>query len=307
MPVRIPNSLPAAQVLKDENIFVMTERRARIQEIRPLKIAILNLMPTKEVTETQLLRLIGNTPLQVDVTLLRTASYQARNVSSAHLDTFYKTFDEVRDSKFDGLIITGAPVEMLDFEEVQYWNELTRIMDWAVEHVFSTLYICWAAQAGMYYRYGVPKYELEKKCSGVYRHRILVRNCPLLRGFDDYFFAPHSRHTEVRAENIVNVPELQILCDSVKAGVYLVASRDGKHVFVTGHAEYDADTLKLEYERDTARGLNPQIPYNYFPEDDPTREPMVRWRAHGNLLFSNWLNYYVYQETPYDIDQIGKR
>ncbi|MGN0743197.1 MAG: homoserine O-succinyltransferase [Candidatus Fimadaptatus sp.] len=307
MPVRIPNSLPAAQVLKDENIFVMTERRARIQEIRPLKIAILNLMPTKEVTETQLLRLIGNTPLQVDITLLRTASYQARNVSSAHLDTFYKTFDEVRDSKFDGLIITGAPVEMMEFEEVQYWNELTSIMDWAEEHVFSTLYICWAAQAGMYYRYGVPKYELETKCSGVYRHRLLYKNCPLLRGFDDYFFAPHSRHTEVRAEDIARVPELQLLCDSVKAGVYLVASRDGKHVFVTGHAEYDADTLKLEYERDMARGLNPHIPYNYFPDDNPANEPMVRWRSHGNLLFSNWLNYYVYQETPYDIEQIGRK
>lgn len=307
MPVRIPNSLPAAQVLKDENIFVMTERRARIQEIRPLRIAILNLMPTKEVTETQLLRLIGNTPLQVDITLLRTASYQARNVSSAHLDTFYKTFDEVRDSKFDGLIITGAPVEMMDFEEVQYWNELTHIMDWAEDHVFSTLYICWAAQAGMYYRYGVPKYELERKCSGVYRHRLLYKNCPLLRGFDDYFFAPHSRHTEVRAEDILKVPELQLLCDSVKAGVYLVASRDGKHVFVTGHAEYDADTLKLEYERDMARGLNPQIPYNYFPDDNPANEPMVRWRSHGNLLFSNWLNYYVYQETPFDIEQIGRK
>ena len=307
MPVRIPNSLPAAQVLKDENIFVMTERRARIQEIRPLKIAILNLMPTKEVTETQLLRLIGNSPLQIDITLLRTASYQARNVSSAHLDTYYKTFDEVRDNKFDGLIITGAPVEMMEFEEVQYWNELTRIMDWAETHVFSTLYICWAAQAGMYYRYGVPKYELPRKCSGVFRHRLLYKNFPLLRGFDDYFFAPHSRHTEVRAEDIAKVPELQLLCDSVKAGVYLVASRDGKHVFVTGHCEYDAYTLKYEYERDLARGLNPDIPYNYFPDDNPENEPMVRWRSHGNLLFTNWLNYYVYQETPYDIEQIGRR
>lgn len=306
MPVRIPNSLPAAQVLKDENIFIMTERRARIQDIRPLRIAILNLMPTKEVTETQLLRLIGNTPLQVDVTLLRTASYQARNVSSAHLDTFYKTFDEVRDSKFDGLIITGAPVEMLEFEEVQYWNELTHIIDWADTHVFSSMYICWAAQAGMYYRYGVPKYDLKRKCSGVYRHRILYRNMPLLRGFDDYFFAPHSRHTEVHADDILKVPELQLLSDSAKAGVYLVASRDGRHVFVTGHAEYDAYTLKLEYERDLARGLHPDVPYNYFPDDNPENEPMVRWRSHGNLLFSNWLNYYVYQETPYDIEEIGK-
>ena len=307
MPIKIPVGLPAGDTLENENIFVMNDFRAEHQDIRPLKIAVLNLMPTKITTETQLIRLLSNSSLQIDLTLLRTATHRSTHTPEEHMEAFYKDFSSIKNDRYDGLIITGAPVEMLDFEEVQYWNELTRIMDWAEEHVFSTLYICWAAQAGMYYRYGVPKYELEKKCSGVYRHRILVRNCPLLRGFDDYFFAPHSRHTEVRAENIVNVPELQILCDSVKAGVYLVASRDGKHVFVTGHAEYDADTLKLEYERDTARGLNPQIPYNYFPEDDPTREPMVRWRAHGNLLFSNWLNYYVYQETPYDIDQIGKR
>ena len=304
MPVRIPNSLPAAQVLKDENIFVMTERRARIQEIRPLKIAILNLMPTKEVTETQLLRLIGNTPLQVDITLLRTASYQARNVSSAHLDTFYKTFDEVRDSKFDGLIITGAPVEMMEFEEVQYWKELTNIMDWAEEHVFSTLYICWAAQAGMYYRYGVPKYELETKCSGVYRHRLLYKNFPLLRGFDDYFFAPHSRHTTIRRSDVEETESLKILASSDEAGVYAITTSRGRQIFITGHPEYDADTLRREYLRDKSQNLPIEKPVNYFPDDDDTRDPLVSWRSHANLLYSNWLNYFVYQTTPYDISTI---
>jgi len=302
----IPDSLPAVKILTDENIFVMTLGRAQRQDIRPLRIVILNLMPTKEVTETQLLRVIGNTPLQVDVTLLRTASYRSRNVSSDHMDAFYRTFDEIRDLKFDGLIITGAPVEMMEFEEVDYWDELTRVMDWAQSHVFSTLYICWAAQAGMYYRFGVPKYELEKKCSGVYRHRVLVRNCPLLRGFDDAFHAPHSRHTEVRAADIAIVPELILLCESEQAGVYLVISGDGKHVFVTGHSEYDPGTLRLEYERDTAKGMDVPVPFNYFPDDDPALPPDVRWRAHSNLLFQNWLNYYVYQETPYQIETIGE-
>lgn len=306
MPVKIPDDLPARQILADENIFVMSEQRAASQDIRPLRIAILNLMPTKVVTETQLLRVIGNTPLQVSVTLMRPASHISRNTPSEHLDAFYKTFEEIQHENFDGLIITGAPVEMMDFEEVDYWKELTAIMDWAQKHVFSTLYICWAAQAGMYYRYGVPKYELPSKCSGVFRHRVLVRNCPLLRGFDDMFFAPHSRHTEVRREDIERAPDLMLLCSSDRAGVYLAASRDGKHVFVTGHSEYDPHTLKLEYERDVAKGMNVPVPYNYFPDDDPTLPPIVRWRSHSNLLFQNWLNYYVYQETPYDIERIGE-
>ena len=306
MPVVVPDSLPAVKTLTDENIFVMTYGRAQGQDIRPLRIAILNLMPTKEVTETQLLRVIGNTPLQVDVALLRTASYRSRHVSTDHLDLFYRTFDQIRDQKFDGLIITGAPVEMMDFEEVDYWEELTLVMDWAQSHVFSTLYICWAAQAGLYYRFGVPKFELADKCSGVFRHRVLVRNCPLLRGFDDTFHAPHSRHTEVRAEDIAKAKELILLCESERAGVYLVMSRDGRHVFVTGHSEYDPNTLKLEYERDTTKGMDVPVPYHYFPEDDPSLAPNVRWRAHSNLLFQNWLNYYVYQVTPYQLEKIGQ-
>ncbi|NLG24824.1 MAG: homoserine O-succinyltransferase [Clostridiales bacterium] len=307
MPVNIPDNLPAAQVLRDENIFVMTERRATTQEIRPLQILILNLMPTKQVTETQLLRVIGNTPLQVEVTLMRTATHTSRHTPVEHLDAFYKTFDEVRGRKFDGLVITGAPVEMLPFEGVDYWDELKQIIDWAETHVFSTLYICWAAQAGLYYHYGVPKHELPQKCFGVFRHRVLVANHPLMRGFDASFHAPHSRHTEVRAEDIAKVPEIELLSVSDRAGVYIVASRDGKRVFVTGHSEYDPNTLKLEYERDLKKGLpNVQLPYHYYPDDDPTRQPNVRWRAHSNLLFQNWMNYFVYQETPYDIEQIGQ-
>ena len=306
MPVRIPDDLPAVAQLADENIFVMTNSRATGQDIRPLRIAILNLMPTKIVTETQLLRVIGNTPLQVDITLLHPATHDSKNVSAQHLEAFYHTYESVRDQKFDGLVITGAPVEMLPFEEVDYWAELTRIMDWAQRHVFSTLYICWAAQAGMYYRYNIPKYELQGKCSGVFRHRVLVRNCPLLRGFDDEFYAPHSRHTEVRAADIEREGELLLLCDSPEVGVYLVSSRDGKHVFVTGHSEYDGDTLRLEYERDVGRGMDVPLPRHYFPGDDPSRPPSVRWRGHSNLLFQNWLNYYVYQETPYEIERIGE-
>ena len=305
MPVKIPDHLPAAKTLQDENIFVMTEQRAVTQDIRPLRIALLNLMPTKIITETQLLRLIGNTALQIDVTMLRTATHASRNTAPEHLSAFYKTFDEVHREKFDGLIITGAPVEQMPFEEVNYWRELTHIMDWAVGHVFSTLYICWAAQAGMYYRYGIQKHDVPRKVSGVFEHHVLMRNTKLLRGFDDVFWAPHSRHTEVRAEEINAVPELSLLATSPEAGVYLVASNDGKHVFVSGHAEYDADTLKAEYERDTAKGLDIAPPAHYFPNDDPEAEPMVRWRAHANLLFANWLNYHVYQETPFDIDRIG--
>lgn len=307
MPVKVPDNLPAVQVLRDENIAVITEGRANVQDIRPLRIGILNLMPTKEVTETQLLRLIGNTPLQVEVKLLRTATYASKNVSQEHLKTFYSTLDEVRDQKFDGFVITGAPVELMRFEDVEYWQELTKIIDWAEEHVFSTLYICWAAQAGLYYHYGIPKYELKEKCFGVFRHKVLLPNNPLVRGFDTTFHAPHSRHTEVRAGDIEKIDELEILSVSDKAGVYIVASKDGKRVFVTGHSEYDPNTLKLEYERDIARGLDISVPYHYFPDDDPTKEPNVRWRAHSNLLFQNWLNYCVYQETPYDLDEIGKK
>ncbi|MBE5765657.1 MAG: homoserine O-succinyltransferase [Clostridiales bacterium] len=305
MPVKVPNNLPAVQVLQNENIFVMTEERASMQDIRPLRIAILNLMPTKEVTETQLLRVIGNTPLQVEVTLLRTATHLSRNTSTQHLEAFYKTFEDVRNEKFDGLVITGAPVEQMEFEEVNYWNELTQIIDWAEEHVFSTFYICWAAQAGLYYHYGVRKYPLEKKCFGVFEHRVLLPGHPLMRGFDSVFFAPHSRHTEVRSEDIATVDNLDVLAASADAGMYIAASPRGKRVFVTGHSEYDPNTLRLEYERDVNKGLEIEVPKNYFPDDDPTKPPCVRWRAHSNLLFQNWLNYCVYQETPYDYDLIG--
>jgi len=306
MPVKVPDNLPAVKILRDENIFVMTEGRATSQDIRPLRICILNLMPTKEVTETQLLRLIGNTPLQVEVTLLRTATHTSRNTPTEHLRTFYSTFGDIKDQKFDGLIITGAPVEMLKFEDVDYWPELTAIIDWARAHVFATLYICWAAQAALYYLYGVPKHELASKCFGVFRHKVLEPGDPLLRGFDAFFYAPHSRHTEVRAEDILMVPELTLLSVSEKAGVYLAANRAANQVFVTGHSEYDPYTLKSEYERDLKKGLdNVPFPYHYFQDDDPDNPPDVRWRAHSNLLFQNWLNYYVYQETPYDMDLIG--
>lgn len=301
MPVRIADDLPARQILEDENIFVMRMSRASAQEIRPLSLVILNLMPTKIVTETQLLRVLGGTALQVDITFLRTASHVSRNTSPEHLDAFYKTFDEIKHRRFDGLIITGAPVEQMAFEDVSYWNELVTIMDWAQDHVFSTLYICWAAQAGLYYRFGVPKYPLQSKCSGIYKHhRYMEKHSKLLRGFDDVFYAPHSRHTEVRVEDILGVDELELLAESWEAGVYIAASKDGKHVFVTGHAEYDADTLQGEYERDRQKGMDVPIPCNYFEDDDPSKTPLVRWRSHANLLFSNWLNYYVYQETPYD-------
>lgn len=301
MPVKIQDNLPAIDILAKENIFVMTTSRAAQQDIRPLHIAVLNLMPTKVVTETQLLRVIGNTPLQVEVTLLRTATHLSKHTPLEHLETFYKTFDEIQDTSFDGLIITGAPVEQLEYESVFYWQELTAIMDWAQKHVFSTMYICWAAQAGLFYRYGVEKYPLPSKMHGVFAHRVLNRQAPLVRGFDDVFNAPHSRHTEVRMEDLVKVPELEVLVCSDEAGAYLIASRDGKHVFVTGHCEYDADTLKNEYERDRAKGMDMPVPRHYFPDDDPSREPMVTWRSHANLLFANWLNYYVYQETPYDL------
>lgn len=304
MPIKIPDNLPAAEVLTNENIFVMTEERARHQDIRPIKIAILNLMPTKIVTETQLLRLLGNTPLQVDVVLLHPKTHVSKNTSPEHLETFYKVFDEVRNEKFDGLIITGAPVEQLEFEEVNYWEELTRIMEWSKYNVFSTFHICWGAQAGLYYHYGIPKYMLSEKMFGVFQHRVTKNNIPLLRGFDDRFYAPHSRHTEIREADLARVPDLEVLATSDEAGVYIVKARGGRQIFVTGHSEYDPLTLKAEYDRDVEKGLPIRPPRNYFPNDDPKQPPMVCWRGHANLLFSNWLNYYVYQETPYNLEEI---
>jgi homoserine O-succinyltransferase len=300
MPIKIPDCLPAYETLVKENIFVMTEHRAIHQDIRPLRIAILNLMPTKIVTETQILRLIGNSPLQVDVVLLHPKSHVSKNTPQEHLIQFYRHFDDVKDRKFDGLIITGAPVETLEFEEVDYWEELTRIMEWSKTHVFSTFHICWGAQAALYYHYGIPKYPLEKKMFGVFPHRINKQYVKLFRGFDDVFYVPHSRHTTVLRKDIEKVNELEILSESDEAGIYIVMSKDGKQVFITGHSEYDAGTLRNEYLRDKAKGLDIQIPKNYFPNDDETKEPVVSWRGHANLLYTNWLNYYVYQETPYD-------
>jgi homoserine O-succinyltransferase len=304
MPVKIPDDLPAAQVLHSENIFVMPEGRAMSQDIRPLKIAILNLMPTKIVTETQILRLIGNTPLQVDVVLLHPESHISKNTSQEHLLTFYKTFSEIKHETFDGMIITGAPVERLPFEEVDYWDELKEIMQWKLHNVTSTFHICWGAQAGLYYHYGIPKYDLGKKVFGVYPHSITRKNVKLLRGFDDTFYVPHSRYTEIRREDIEKVSELEILADSEDSGIYIVASKDGRQFFITGHSEYDAETLKNEYDRDIAKGMDIAIPENYFQDDDPAKPPIVCWRSHANLLFANWLNYYVYQETPYDLQKI---
>lgn len=301
MPVKIPNDLPAREVLASENIFVMDENRATSQDIRPLKIAILNLMPTKKETEIQLLRLIGNTPLQVEVELLHPETYQSKNTSADYLFKFYKTFSDINDQRFDGLIITGAPVEQMKFEEVAYWEELTKIMDWSKEHVTSVLHICWGAQAGLYHHYGIPKYALTTKKFGVYSHYANYANVPLLRGFDDRFFMPHSRHTEIRRADLKQVEDLMILCESAEAGPCIVASKDGTQVFITGHAEYDPETLKSEYDRDISKGLEIGVPQNYYPQDDPNQPPMVLWRSHANLLFSNWLNYYVYQVTPYDL------
>jgi homoserine O-succinyltransferase len=306
MPIKIPDHLPAKEILNQENIFVMDESVAFHQDIRPLKIALLNLMPTKETTETQILRLIGNTPLQVDLVLLHPKTHTSKNTSPEHLEAFYKTFDDVKDERFDGLIITGAPVEQLDFEDVNYWDELKCIMDWSVDNVTSTLHICWAAQAGLYHHYGVPKYPVEAKVFGVFPHYVSKPNVKLLRGFDEWFYVPQSRHTEVRREDIEKNPDLEILSESDESGVYIVASKDGKQIFVTGHSEYDACTLKWEYDRDINKGMDIAIPKNYYPNDDPTQMPRVTWRAHANLLFSNWLNYYVYQETPYDLNA-GKK
>ncbi len=304
MPIKIPNMLPATKILEDENIFVITETRAMTQDIRPLQIAILNLMPTKVATETQLARLLGNTPLQIEVEFLHPATHKSKNVSEDHLFSFYKTFDEVRHRKFDGMIITGAPVELLEFEEVDYWDELCEIMEWTKTNVTSTFHICWGAQAGLYYHYGIKKYSLSEKLFGVFPHIKDYKRSILMRGFDDTFMVPQSRHTTISREDVEKVPELKILASSEETGIYAIATDRGKQIFITGHSEYDADTLKKEYLRDKEAGKPIKIPKNYFPDDDDTKEPVVTWRSHANLLYSNWLNYFVYQTTPYDITTI---
>ncbi len=301
MPIRIPDSLPARAVLESENIFVMTEHRALHQDIRPLSLIILNLMPTKIVTETQLLRKLSNTPLQITVDLLRTTGHVSKNTDESHLDSFYTTFDQIKDRNYDGMIITGAPVENLDFADVDYWNELCEIMDWTRTHVHSTLHICWGAQAGLFYHYGIQKYSLPQKISGIFPHTALKPNSPLFRGLDDIFYVPHSRYTEVLAEDIQAVPQLELLAVSEEAGVFAVKSVDNRRLFLTGHAEYDADTLALEYKRDLEKGLDIEMPQHYFPNDDPSQVPIMRWRSTGQLIYNNWLNYYVYQTTPYDL------
>lgn len=305
MPIRIPNDLPAAGTLQQENIFVMPQDRAIKQDIRPLEIVLLNLMPTKIATETQLSRLLGNTPLQVNLELMHTSSHKSKNVSQEHLLSFYKSFDELKDRKFDGMVITGAPVELMDFEDVDYWPELCKIMQWSKTHVHSTFHICWGAQAGLYYHYGINKQPLPEKLFGVYPHQVEYKRSILLRGFDDRFWVPHSRHTTISRADIEAIPELKILASSEEAGVYAVMNKGGRQIFVTGHSEYDPETLKTEYLRDKNQGLSIGVPENYFPNDDDTCDPIVRWRGHANLLFSNWLNYFVYQTTPYDIMTIG--
>ena len=305
MPIRIPNDLPAAETLKQENIFVMTQTRATTQDIRPLEIVVLNLMPTKVVTETQLTRLLGNTPLQVHLELMHTKSHQSKNVTQEHMLTFYKSFDELKDRKFDGMVITGAPVEQMEFENVDYWEELCQIMEWSKTHVHSTFHICWGAQAGLYYHYGIQKKPLPEKLFGVFPHTADYKRSILLRGFDDTFYVPHSRHTTVDREDIEAVPGLKILASSEEAGVYAVMNKEGHQIFITGHAEYDPRTLEKEYLRDKNLGKPIRVPENYYPNDDDTKDPVVRWRGHANLLFSNWLNYFVYQTTPYDIMNVG--
>lgn len=307
MPIRISSELPAFKTLGEENIFVMSKERAEHQDIRPLKVILLNIMPKKIETESQLMRLLSNTPLQVDIELLQMASHVSRNTSSHHLDAFYKTFDEISDNRYDGMIITGAPVELLDFEQVDYWKEITNIMEWSKTHVFSTIYICWAAQAGLYYHYGIPKYTLDQKMFGIFPHRAEVSNCQLLRGFDDIFYVPHSRNTEVRREDIERIPQLEILTSSEMSGVHIVANKNGRQYFITGHSEYDRDTIANEYRRDVEKGIDIQIPYNYFPNDDPNNMPVFSWRCTANLMFSNWLNYCVYQKTPYNLEELEVR
>lgn len=304
MPIRVQSNLPATKVLESENIFVMSLDRAMMQDIRPLKIVILNLMPTKIVTETQLLRLLGNSPLQVDIELLQMATHTSKNTSATHLSTFYKTFDEIKDERYDGMIVTGAPVEKLSFEEVDYWDELKSILKWSKKNVYSTLHICWGAQAALYYHYGINKYTLDEKLSGIFEHRVLNPNHPLMRGFDDLFHIPHSRYTGVRRDDIEKFSQLEILATSEVAGVSVVCNKDGRQFFIMGHAEYDRDTLAKEYFRDENKGLKPKIPYNYFPGNDPRGNPPMRWRSNASLFFANWLNYYVYQQTPYDLKDL---
>lgn len=306
MPIKIPNELPAVRVLEEENIFVMTETRAITQDIRPLRILLLNLMPTKIDTETQLSRLLSNTPLQVELYLMHMATHRSRNVSEEHLTSFYRTFADYREENFDGMIITGAPVEKLPFEEVDYWPELCEIMEWTKTHVHSTFHICWGAQAGLYYHYGVPKYPLSEKMFGIFPHKADYARSILFRGFDDVFYVPHSRHTTVLREDIAAVAELKILASSEEAGVYAVSSKNGRQIFITGHSEYDPRTLEKEYLRDKNAGLPISVPKNYYPNDDDTQPPLVSWRAHANLLYSNWLNYFVYQTTPYDIQKVSE-
>lgn len=304
MPIKIPNNLPAVNILEKENIFAMDEKRAYSQDIRPLRILLLNLMPTKIVTETQLLRLLGNSPLQVEFDFLYTATYEPKHTSQEHLVKFYETFDEVKNRKYDGMIITGAPIEQIPFEEVVYWNELCEIMDWSRKNVYSTFHICWGAQAALYHHYGIPKYDLQQKMFGVFPHTVNRKEKMLFRGFDDIFYVPHSRHTEVRREDIEKVSQLSILSESAESGIYAVMDKKYRHFFITGHSEYDPLTLKAEYDRDVSQGLPINVPANYYPNDDPQQQPVVRWRSAANLLFSNWLNYYVYQGTPFDLDKL---
>ena len=304
MPIRVQNDLPVKEILEQENIFVMDEMRAAHQDIRPISIGLLNLMPLKEDTELQILRALSNSPLQVDVTFVRVTSHVSKNTSTSHIYKFYEAFDDIKDKRFDGFIITGAPVEQMPFEDVDYWDEICEIMEWSKKHVHCTFHLCWGAFAGLYYHYGIRKRDRIPKLSGIYEHKLLNKKSPLFRGFDDVFYAPQSRATEVTREQILNEPELELMAESDIAGVTIVKSKDSRQLFVLCHLEYDADTLKLEYERDKAKGMNPEVPYNYFPDDDPTKEPVVNWRSAGQLLWTNWINYYVYQTTPYDIKEV---
>lgn len=304
MPLIIPNRLPAGDTLKKENIFIMRKARAQTQDIRPLRIVIVNLMPTKIATETQLARVLANSPLQVELTLVHMDSHEAKNISQSHLDSFYKTIDEVKHEKFDGMILTGAPVEQIPFEDVDYWKELTGIMEWSKTNVYSTVHICWGAQAGLYYHYGVPKYPVDKKVFGIFEQRVVRPLNPLMRGFDEVFFAPHSRHTTIKKEDVLKHKELRILAESPESGIHILSNENGRMIFILGHQEYDKETLATEYFRDVDKGLPIDVPKNYFKNDDPAKPPVFRWRAHASLLFTNWLNYYVYQETPYDLESL---
>lgn len=306
MPINIPNDLPAARVLEDENIFIMNEDRAATQDIRPLKIVILNLMPKKIETETQLLRVLSNTPIQVDIELIQTSSYVSKNTPQEHLTKFYKTFDDIKSQRFDGMIITGAPIELMEFEDVDYWQELCSIMEWSKTNVYSTFHICWGAQAGLYYHFGIPKHELDGKMFGVFEHEVQNPTHRLLRGFDEIFMAPHSRHTTINMSDVENCAQLEVLAYSQQAGLYIAANKNGRQFFVTGHSEYDRETLAGEYFRDKNNGMEIEVPVNYFPDNDTTKTPKYTWRSHGHLLYSNWLNYFVYQETPFDLSNLEK-